>query len=265
MGVEFDFVLAISAGIIGILVGLTGVGAGALMTPLLIFFGGFPPAVAIATDLLYASITKLVGGLTFLRHGNVEWRLLRPLWAGGLLGSFVGVFLVFSVIERPFGSRLLQLALASIVVIAALALVRRSFRGETAQVSSRSSRDGAKAGLAFGGSAGIGFAMSLTSVGAGALGMALLSKISEKNASPRSLVGTDLLFAVPLALISGASYFFGGLVNINLLANLLLGSLPGVLVGSLLSRKTSPRKLQLAISFALILVAILMVLGALTG
>jgi len=265
VGVEFDLVLATGAGIIGILVGLTGVGAGALMTPILIFFGGFPPAVAIATDLLYASITKLVGGVAYLRHGNVEWRLLRPLWIGGLGGSFVGVFLVFTVIDRPFGARFLQLALASIVVIAALALFRRNFRSTTASITPRRLRDGNKAGLAFGGSAGIGFVMSLTSVGAGALGMALLSKISGKNASPRSLVGTDLLFAVPLALISGASYLYGGLVNINLLANLLIGSIPGVLLGSLLARKTSPRKLQIAVSFSLILAAILMAHGALTG
>lgn len=259
---EFNFGLAIGAVIIGILVGLTGVGAGALMTPLLILFGGISPAVAIATDLLYASVTKLVGGLTYLRRRNVDWNLLRPLWAGGFVGSFAGVFLVFTIIDRPFGSRLLQLALASVVMLAAFALLRRSIGNVAGKNSAHSSSPRGKAKLALAGSAGIGFVMSLTSVGAGALGMALISKISGNNVTSRSLVGTDLLFAVPVALIAGGSYLSGGLVHLGLLANLLIGSIPGVLLGSLLSGKTSPKILQLSISCSLIVAAALIALGA---
>jgi hypothetical protein len=258
--VELDLPLALVAALVGLLVGLTGVGAGALMTPILIVFFSIPPAVAIATDLLYAAITKLVGGVAHLRHGGVDWRLLRRLWLGGIVGVVCGVAIVFLVLETAVANDLLRIPLAVVVLLAALSLLSRGMGKQSKPQAARSERFSRKPGVAVAGGAGIGVAVSMTSVGAGALGMALLAAISPRGTSPRTLVGTDLLFAVPVAFVAGLSYLAGGLVDVSLLVNLLLGSLPGVFVGSALSGRAPARLLSVAIGAALIVAAVLILI-----
>jgi uncharacterized protein len=249
---DFDIVLALVAAVVGALVGLTGVGAGALMTPILIVFFGVSPVVAIATDLLYAAVTKVVGGISHIRSGGVQWVLLRRLWLGGVLGACVGVALVFLLAETSRSSDLLRLPLALVILAAAVSLLRRGLTLQNGLVDTRSRSQRNLAPKTVAGGAGIGLAVSLTSVGAGALGMALLTRVSPRGTHPRALVGTDLLFAVPLALIAGFSYFFGGLVDVTLLVNLLVGSIPGVLAGSALAGRAEPRVLNVIIGIALI-------------
>ena len=259
LGVELDVTLALLALVIGLLVGLTGVGAGALMTPLLIIGFGISPAVAIATDLLYASVTKIVGGLTHLRHGGVQWLVLRRLWFGGMLGVGVGVAAIYLMVDSQFDNEALRIPLALVILIAAVSLLVRSARGEPSDTDPKNNSNLSKATVTISGGAGIGLAVSLTSVGAGALGMALLSRVSPRGTPPRALVGTDLLFAVPIALVAGISYFFGGLVDLELLVNLLIGSIPGVVLGSALAGKAPARFLSFIIGLALIAAAVLMV------
>lgn len=256
---ELDVTLALLALVIGLLVGLTGVGAGALMTPLLIIGFGISPAVAIATDLLYASVTKIAGGLTHLRHGGVQWLVLRRLWFGGMLGVGVGVAAVYLLVDSQFDNEALRIPLALVILIAAVSLLVRSARGEPSDTDPKNNSNLSKATVTISGGAGIGLAVSLTSVGAGALGMALLSRVSPRGTPPRALVGTDLLFAVPIALVAGISYFFGGLVDLELLVNLLIGSIPGVFLGSALAGKAPARFLSFIIGLALIAAAVLMV------
>ena len=255
----FDVNVTLVAAVVGVLVGLTGVGAGALMTPVLITGFGVSPAVAIATDLLYASVTKLVGGLTHLRHGGVQWPVLRRLWAGGLIGVSVGVSALLFLVETTVASDVLRIPLALVILLAAASLLWRAFRRQSQPNPIGREGDGPPVVLTTAGGAGIGLAVSLTSVGAGALGMALLTRVSSRGTSPRALVGTDLLFAVPVALVSGVSYFVGGLVDLELLAHLLIGSLPGVLLGSALAGKAPARLLNLVIGLALIAAAFTMV------
>jgi uncharacterized membrane protein YfcA len=257
--VEFDVTLALLAAVIGILVGLTGVGAGALMTPLLIIGFGISPAVAIATDLLYASVTKVAGGLTHLRHSGVQWLVLRRLWIGGMIGVGVGVTAVFVVVDSQFDNDALRVPLALVILLAAASLLARSVRGDSAVLDAKPESERSNATVTISGGAGIGLAVSLTSVGAGALGMALLTRVSPRGTPPRALVGTDLLFAVPIALVAGISYFFGGLVDLELLVNLLIGSIPGVVLGSALAGKAPARFLSFIIGLALIAAAVLMV------
>lgn len=244
---------------IGLLVGFTGVGAGALMTPLLIVGFGISPAIAIATDLLYASLTKTVGGLAHLRHGGVQWSNLRRLWIGGLVGVVVGVATVFFVVGSEFESEALRVPLAIVILFAAASLIIRSARAGDAASTQKTEHNASKSVLTIGGGAGIGLAVSLTSVGAGALGMALLTRVSPRGTPPAALVGTDLLFAVPIAMVAGVSYFVGGLVDLGLLANLLVGSLPGVVLGSLMSGRTPARLLNFLIGLALVVAAIMTV------
>ena len=256
---EFDVTLALLAAVIGLLVGLTGVGAGALMTPLLIIGFGVSPAVAIATDLLYASVTKIAGGLTHLRHGGVQWSVLRRLWFGGMLGVGAGVTAVYLLVDSQFDNEVLRIPLAVVILLAALSLLVRSARGDAWETEQKKNSDRLKETVTISGGAGIGLAVSLTSVGAGALGMALLTRVSPRGTPPRALVGTDLLFAVPIALVAGISYFLGGLVDLELLGNLLIGSVPGVVLGSALAGKAPARFLSLVIGLALIAAAVLMV------
>ena len=256
---DFDVNVTLVAVVVGALVGLTGVGAGALMTPVLIAGFGVSPAVAIATDLLYASVTKLVGGLTHLRHGGVQWPVLRRLWAGGLIGVGVGVTALLFLVETTVASDVLRIPLALVILLAAASLLQRAFSRQSQPHPGGRNGDGPPVGLTTAGGAGIGLAVSLTSVGAGALGMALLTRVSPRGTSPRALVGTDLLFAVPIALVSGLSYFAGGLVDLELLVHLLIGSLPGVLLGSALAGKAPARLLNVVIGLALIAAAFMMV------
>ena len=256
---ELDVSVTLVAAVVGVLVGLTGVGAGALMTPVLIAGFGVSPGVAIATDLVYASITKLVGGATHLRHGGVQWPVLRRLWAGGLLGVGVGVTAVFFLVETTVANDVLRIPLAVVILLAATSLLFRAFSRQNNIRASGRQGAGPPVVLTTAGGAGIGLAVSLTSVGAGALGMALLTRVSPPGTSPRALVGTDLLFAVPIALVSGLSYSVGGLVDVELLTNLLIGSVPGVLVGSALAGKAPARLLNLVIGLALVVAALVMV------
>ena len=256
---EFDIALAIIASAIGLLVGLTGVGAGALMTPVLIIGFGVNPSIAIATDLLYASVTKAAGGLTHLRHRGVQWLVLRRLWIGGMIGVSAGVALVFFLVDSQLDNEALRLILAGVILFAAASLLVRSVRAKSLLDEQEGESNRSNRTLTIGGGAGIGLAVSLTSVGAGALGMALLARVSPRGTPPRALVGTDLLFAIPIALVAGISYVFGGLVDFELLANLLIGSIPGVVVGSALAGNAPARFLSFVIGLALIAAAAFMV------
>ena len=256
---DIDPVIASVSLVVGLLVGLTGVGAGALMTPILIVFFAIPPAIAIATDLVFATVTKIAGGLVHIRHGGVQWKLLKPLWIGGIAGTVFGIAAVFLAIEAGRADHLLRIPLAMLIIVAAVSLASRAIRpNPVGSVHTESGKVPSRA-LALAGGAGIGLGVSLSSVGAGALGMALLSKLSPRNTPPKALVGTDLLFAVPIALLAGMSYLIGGLVDFSLLGNLLIGSIPGVFLGSLLSAKAPARLLALFISSALVVAAILVI------
>ena len=252
---DIELVIASVSLIVGLLVGLTGVGAGALMTPILVVFFAIPPAIAIATDLVFATVTKIAGGLVHIRHRGVQWKLLRPLWVGGIGGTALGIAAVFLAVDAGRADDLLRIPLAILIIIAAISLAKRAISPSPNRLAETSVGGRSARPIAFAGGAGIGLAVSLTSVGAGALGMALLSRLSPPNTPPKALVGTDLFFAIPIALLAGISYLIGGLVDFSLLGSLLVGSIPGVLLGSLLSSKAPARLLALLISFALVAAA----------
>jgi uncharacterized protein len=257
--VDVDPIIVAASVGVGLLVGFTGVGAGALMTPMLVVFFGVPPAVAIATDLVFAALTKIAGGLVHIRHGRVQWKLLKPLWVGGIGGTFLGIGAVFLAVEADRADDLLRIPLATLILVAAASMASRAIRPNPARSVDTDSGKVAVRPLALGGGAAIGLAVSLTSVGAGALGMALLSKLSPPNTPPKALVGTDLFFATPIAVLAGTSYLIGGLVNLSLLVSLLIGSIPGVVVGSLLSVRAPERLLAFLISAALVAAATMVI------
>lgn len=233
--------LLISTGLaVGLLVGVTGVGGGALMTPLLILGFNISPVVAIATDLLFATTTKLATIPFHNRQGSIDWKSARMVWAGSIPGVVLGVLLILTFLKSSFTALSLVLAFVLLLTSASM-LVDNDFRmqANTARVLS-----------AFGGGF-IGLSVATTSVGAGALGMAIFrALLGGKEA--KNLVGTDIVHAIPLALIAGVAYFSSGLVDFELLLMLLIGSIPGALIGAkLLSRSRSSilRKILAAVLF----------------
>ena len=245
---------------VGVLVGVTGVGAGALMTPLLVGVFGVPISIAVATDLIFATITKALGVGFHNRIGHINWAVARKLWSGSIPGVLVGIFILILAVDSSI-TQFLTWPLIVLVVVTALVLAKRAIKGHsTAIVISKASklpstRNQSLTGI--GGGFGIGVAVALTSVGAGALGMALLVKLSPPNTKPQNLVGTDLVHAIPIALIAGIAYGSAGLVSWPLLASLLVGSLPGVVIGSLLSSKIPTRPMNALLAIILLAAAIL--------
>lgn len=252
---DINWWLAASSLVVGALVGLTGVGGGALMTPLLIGVFSISVPVAIATDLLFAAITKLLGVAIHGRVGRVDWKVTRALWSGSIPGVVLGSVLLVGLVTQG-ATQWLTWLIAGFVALTGFTLLRR---GLGASIGYSAPTNPAPRWLAPLGGAGIGLGVSLTSVGAGVLGMALLVRINPRDNAPQRLVATDLLHAIPIALIAGVSYTFSGLVDWRLLATLLIGSLPGVTVGSLLSGKVPARGMNLTLGVILAGLAVVLV------
>jgi len=253
-----DFVSTGSGFFVGLLVGATGVGGGSLMTPLLVLLMGVAPATAVGTDLLYASITKMGGALAHGRRKNIDWRICGLLAAGSLPAAGVMLIVLHSLsVDADQYARLLKQCLGVALVISAFALLlkdrlhawslrRAAQRGE--QSPDRSPMATVITGAV------VGALVTATSVGAGALGVAALLFVYPGLAAVR-IVGTDIAHAVPLTLVAGLGHASLGGVDFTLLGNLLIGSLPGVYLGSHLSRALPERWLRIALASVLILVA----------
>ena len=246
---EIELAIVLTAFFVGGLVGLTGVGGGAVMTPVLILGFGIEPVVAIATDLIFATVTKLVASVVHSKSGSIDWDVAKKIWRGSIPGTFIGILLLVY-LANEFALAV-SFLLAGLLIITAVSMV-----ASIGVVKSANNQ------LPLIGGGFIGFAVATTSVGAGAMGMALLrSLIGDKD--PKKLVGTDIIHAIPIALIASVGYFFAGFFDFALLANLLLGSLPGVIIGSLFVSRINERLLRKILAVVLMLAAIGIGLNAL--
>jgi uncharacterized protein len=222
---------------VGILVGLTGVGGGSLMTPLLLIAGGYSPVVAIGTDLAYGAITKTVGGWRHLRAGHVDLRLSWWLAAGSMPGSLLGVAAVNRLHDaygRSFEPYLLGAVAVALMLAASATLYRAVFRpGLVARERESALLEGhvSKAGTVAIGVV-LGFILGMTSVGSGALIGLTLILLYKLN--PRRVVGTDVFHAAVLLWTAGIAHLASGNVDLGLMATILVGSLPGVWIGTAL-------------------------------
>ncbi len=230
-----DWALTLSGFVVGALVGLTGVGGGALMTPVLVVGFGIPPLVAVGTDLVFAAATKSLGVLAHARRAAVDWRLVGLMALGSLPASLATIRFLHDGSARGLDiGPWVETALGAALVLTALALLwRRPGPAADAPVPRRAAWTVAAGAL-------LGFLVTLTSVGAGALGVVLLSLLHPRLSTPR-VVGTDLAHAVPLAALAGAGHWQLGNVDGALLAALLLGSLPGIWLGARLAHGLSER------------------------
>ncbi|MCG8412792.1 MAG: sulfite exporter TauE/SafE family protein [Pseudomonadales bacterium] len=252
-----EFLLHILAGAgVGFAIGLTGVGGGSLMTPLLLVFG-YPAPVAIGTDLLYAAITKAGGALSHHRRANVNWRIVGFLAAGSIPVSILLhlFFLDSSFQESPRFESLLTQSLGIMLIVTALILIfREKLRKSAIEEKPRLIMQAVHRhrslvtwimGLL------LGICVTLSSVGAGAFGAAILLTIYSTTPAAR-IIGTDIAHAVPLTFIAGLGYLFSGYVDMMLLASLLLGSLPAISLGSRISSQVSEAFLQRLLTMLLL-------------
>jgi hypothetical protein len=254
-----ELVFVVSGLLVGFVIGMSGVGGGAIMTPLLVMGFGVAPATAVGTDLLYAGFTKAGGTLARGRLGSVDWRI-----AGILALGSVPAALLTSVILSRFSSKGVEVGtaitsmLGAMLLVTSVALIFRhrlltqegSFGIWLKKLRSRNSLP-----LTLGLGALLGTLVTLTSVGAGAFGVVALLMLYP-HLPTNHLAGTDIVHAVPLTLVAGTGHAITGSVDYTLLGNLLIGSLPGIVAGSFLAHRVPENVVRYAMGAVLFAVGV---------
>ena len=252
-----DLLNPLAGFLVGVLVGFTGVGGGALMTPLLVFMFGVAPQTAIGTDLLFASITKGFGSWVHGSRGSIDWLVLRRLCAGSLPAAVLTLLLIR---YFPPDKELRALLLPALGIALALTSAAMLFQptlhrlGQRLRTTAPVPFKRAQPGLTVVAGAVLGLLVTLTSVGAGALGVVMLVYLYPYRLTPPKLVGTDIAHAVPLTLVAGLGHFGLGNVDFGLLGALLVGSIPGIILGSRLS--TTARRVYVRNAIAVMLAVV---------
>ena len=249
-----DVAYALAGALTGFVVGVTGVGGGALMTPILLIFFGVSPTAAIATDLWFAAITKLVAARVHHTNGNIDWQVAKRLWLGSLPMALLLVVIVslgtqvakVDWLTKSIGVVLLITAIGLLVAPTLLAYARGRRIGQPERFKA------VQPALTILSGGLLGLCVALTSVGAGALGSVILLYLYPLRMTPHRLVATDIVHAIPLAVVAGLGYLFAGMVDWRMLASLLVGSVPTVLLGSLLAGKIPGRTVQIALAMVLL-------------
>lgn len=257
-----DWMHTLAGFCVGLLVGLTGVGGAALMTPALVLLFGVAPATAVGTDLWFAALTKMVGGVVHSRNGAVDWQVLRRLCAGSLPAAVATLlFLHFTGMSKSGGGVLVS-ALGLTLMATAVAMVfQKRFHAVGRELRTRLPADFKRAqpGLTVAAGAILGVLVSTTSIGAGALGSVMLLYLYPFRMRPAKLVGTDIVHAIPLAVVAGSGHLLMGNVDFALLGSLLAGSVPGILIGSLATARAPEVVLRRAIALVLMAVGAKMI------
>jgi uncharacterized membrane protein YfcA len=230
---------------VGLLVGMTGVGGGSLMTPLLTLLFGVPPSVAVGTDLAFASITKGVGTVTHRLRGTVHWDIVKLLCIGALPAAVLATLALrhFGTLTPEMG-QIIRYSIAGSVLLTVVALL---FKGKMlAWINARPERQlqgRALSSATIVAGAVLGTLVTVSSIGAGAIGATLLVMLYPRLSSAE-VAGTDIAYAVPLTAIAAAGHWWLGSINWELLAMLLIGSVPGITLGSWVARAVPERFLR---------------------
>ena len=245
-----DYLYTLSGFGVGAIVGLTGVGGGSLMTPLLVLLFGVPPATAVGTDLLYAAMTKAGGTVAHGRKGHIDWNITLRIPAAAIT--------IFVLSLLPKGSNtigaLVSHGLGFALMLTAIAILfGRKLREYASRHDDSPLRQCCLGKITVAVGALLGVLVTISSVGAGALGVAALFFLYPKL-SPVKIVGSDVAHAVPLTLVAGLGHWLLGSVDWALLGSLLIGSLPGIWIGSHLSAKVPEHILRRILASMLVLI-----------
>jgi uncharacterized protein len=251
--------------LVGSLVGLTGVGGGSIMTPILMLLFGQSASVAVGTDLLFAATTKLVATASFGFSRRIDWPVVGRLLLGSVPGAAAVVFGLWLTRHTPnTADSITSRALAIILALAAVALIfQTSLQRLGEKLAARAIVHVERRKVLLTAIAGLvlGVAVTLTSVGAGALGVVMLVALYPVRLTPDKLVATDIAHALPIALIAGLGHMFLGQVNFHVLGALLLGSVPGVLLASRLTLRLPAQVTRILIGLVLAIVSERMLFG----
>jgi len=240
---------------VGLLVGMTGVGGGSLMTPLLILLFGIHPATAVGTDLLFAAATKTAGTAAHGWARSIHWPAVIRLASGSIPASILTLVVLWQLDLSGESSRsLVNLVLCFALLLTALSLIFRKsimqrYRRRLEQINpGTAARATVLVGVA------LGVLVSISSVGAGAVGVTALLLLYPQLPMTR-IVASDIAHAVPLTLVAGIGHWATGAIDWHLMAVLLVGSLPGILIGSYCAHRVPETALRLVLATTLIVVA----------
>ncbi len=270
-----DYAMSLAGLFVGVLIGATGVGGGSLMTPILVILFGVPASAAVGTDLLFAALTKGAGTALHGFNRSISWKVVGRLASGSIPASLAMLWLLHNVIDQNELGDVITVSLGIALVLTSLAiflqpLLRKIFRKGSPSDRPGSSEDpylqkrmlqeeeecearpeSVLPTVVIG--AILGTLVSLTSVGAGALGVMVLMTLYPKVRSVR-IIGTDIAHAVPLTLVAGLGHASIGVVNYSILASLLLGSIPGIALGSHLAFRLPEKVMRQSLAGILICV-----------
>jgi uncharacterized protein len=251
-----DLAFPLCGFLVGALVGFTGIGGGSVMTPLLILLFGVHPLAAAGTDLLYAAVTKATGARVHAHRGNVEWRVVGLLALGSVPGTLATVYLMARLpAHSPALTHVVAVAIGAALLLAAAGLLFGEMASRyAARIGGRASTASVRPtptillGLL------LGVLVTLTSVGAGAIGIAVLRVLYPRLPAVR-LVGSDIAHAVPLTLLAGGGHWLMGDVNWPMLGLLLIGSIPGIYLASRYAHQVPETILRRGLGVVLLAVA----------
>ncbi|HIG65098.1 MAG TPA: sulfite exporter TauE/SafE family protein [Methyloprofundus sp.] len=253
---SFELIHIAAGSLVGFVIGLTGVGGGSLMTPILVLGFGIAPAIAVGTDLLYAALTKCSGVFFHHRNKTVDWHVVGLLAMGSVPSSLITVALLEQVKTAGFNSdRLMMLTLSIMLVLTSIIIL---IKGRLLTYVSHRHGNSTLVNLlktyrphitVFSGVA-LGILVTISSVGAGAIGSAILFLLYPRK-KPVAIVGTDIAHAVPLTAIAGMGHLHFGSVDYDLLFGLLAGGIPAIYLGSLVGRYIPDNWLRISIAILL--------------
>jgi uncharacterized membrane protein YfcA len=253
-----DLVHALSGFLVGLLVGVTGVGGGSLMAPLLILIFQVPATTAIGTDLWFAGTTKSVGGAIHHAKNNADLKIVGRLMIGSIPAAIATLAVMNAMHWNQVRNGWLPITLGVVLVLTALATIARPSLHRW--VIDNAVRNGKirtlrslQLPLTILAGAILGVLVTITSVGAGAFGATLLVFLYPGRLNGKQIVGTDIVHAIPLTFVAGIGHLLIGSVDGRLLLNLLIGSIPGIIIGSLLVQVVSEKLVRIALSVILVL------------
>jgi uncharacterized membrane protein YfcA len=253
VGVDMGIEMPLAGFIVGLVVGMTGMGGALLMTPIMIFVFGISPTVAIGTDLVYASVTKMFGALQHWRQKTIDFTVVKWLSVGSLPGALLGVLIILFM-QKYFDTRLLNSTVGKILgvtyLLIAAVMLWRIFRSKWKKQQRLEIPHPPKRKLIALGLVG-GIIVGMTSVGSGTLFMALLAMMYPIASA--KLVGTDILQAVLVTGVAGIAHMSIGNVDTAIVMQLLIGSIPGILIGSKLTTKIPDMAVRSALMLMLFL------------
>lgn len=250
-----DVAHALSGFLVGLLVGVTGVGGGSLMAPLLILIFGVPATTAIGTDLWFAGTTKTVGGAIHHAKNNADLMVVRRLMTGSIPAAVATLAVMNAMHWDQVRNGWLPITLGVVLCITSAATIARPslHRWIVANAGRNGSLRRMQLPLTILAGAILGVLVTITSVGAGAFGATLLVFLYPGRLNGKQIVGTDIVHAIPLTFVAGIGHLLIGSVDGHLLLNLLIGSIPGIVIGSLLVHKVSEKLVRIALSIVLII------------